>query len=244
MEKTTQEAALNPSSRLRWLDNFRGIAISLMVIFHFFYDLNYFRFVSIRFLEDPFWLEFRWLIVSMFLFAVGVSLGIVHRRGIRWTSVRHRALLLGGASGAISLITWLLFPAYWIYFGILHFIFVASLLGLPFVGRVRASLLVGGAILLLYWSGLWQETGFFELLKGPLHLPRYTLDLVPLLPWMGVVLLGVSFSGAGMQERFERQLPTLPLGPLRWAGRHALAIYLLHQPLLFGGVYLAWWLAK
>jgi len=140
----------------------------------------------------------------------------------------------------ISLATWIAFPAYWVYFGIIHFILLASLLGLPFVGRGVLSLISGILILLLYWSGLWQETGLYSLLKAPLHLPRYTLDLVPLLPWFGVVLLGIAFAAFGLHRRIEEWLPEHRFPSLRWSGRHALAIYLLHQPLLYGAVYLSW----
>ena len=222
--------------RVLWLDSLRGIAILLMVLFHLCYDLNYFRFLSIDLHHDLFWLAFRWLIVTLFLFAVGVSLGIVHGRGIRYASLRKRLLTLGSASGAISLATWLAFPQYWVYFGIIHFILVASFLALPFVGRTLLPIFLGALIFALYWSGLVTETGLFGLFKEPLHLPRYTLDLVPLLPWFAVVLIGIAFASAGLHWRMERYLPEHPFPVLRWSGRHALAIYLLHQPLLFGAV--------
>ena len=211
-----------------------------MVIFHFCYDLNYFRFISIHQHQDPFWLSFRWLIVSMFLFAAGISLIIVYGNGIRFPHLLKRLTILGGAALAVTIATYLVFPKAWVYFGILHLIFVSTILGLLFVSRAKTSLIVGIAILLAYWSGIWTETGTFRLLQPLFHLPRYTVDLAPLLPWFGVFLLGITFASAGLHIRIETHLPAHPFPLLRQAGRHSLAIYLLHQPLLFGLLFLLW----
>ena len=211
-----------------------------MVFFHFSYDLNYFRFISIHQLQDPFWLSFRWLIVSMFLFAAGISLVIVYGKGIRFPHLLKRLAILGGAALAVTIATYLIFPKAWVYFGILHLIFISTILGLLFVSKAKTSFLVGIAILLAYWSGIWTETGTFRLLQPLLHLPRYTVDLAPLLPWFGVYLLGIAFASAGLHIRIEKHLPAHPFPLLRRAGRHSLAIYLLHQPLLFGLLFLLW----
>ena len=65
-----------------------------------------------------------------------------------------------------------------------------------------------------------------------------TLDWRPLMPWGGVLLLGLGLA---------RLAPPLPnwrarLAPLRglaFAGRHSLAVYLIHQPILIGLLYAA-----
>ena len=87
-----------PTTRLVGLDIFRGWAILLMVLFHFSYDLNYFKFIHIQMQIDPFWVYARYVIVSMFLLSVGISLALVHRTHIQWHKVYKRTLLLGGAS--------------------------------------------------------------------------------------------------------------------------------------------------
>ena len=66
----------------------------------------------------------------------------------------------------------------------------------------------------------------------------YQADYFPLLPWFGIVLLGI-FVGQllypGGARRFN--LPNLGGGSgmkeLVWLGRHSLIIYLIHQPFLF-----------
>jgi len=211
-----------------------------MILFHLCYDLNYFRFISVDIVKGSGWTAFREVIVSLFLFAVGVSLVLAHRRGIRWGAVKDRALILGAAAGAVSLGTWWVFPDYWVYFGILHLIWVASLLGLLFIGRPRMAL---GVALLILWgtaTGVLGTERLFEWLRPLLHLPKYTVDLAPVFPWFAVVLLGISFASSGWAERVERRVPTggCPGGNLlRAAGRHSLAIYLIHQPILFGSLW-------
>ncbi len=241
MEKTAQEVLRSPSGRLIWLDLFRGAAIGLMILFHFCYDLNFYGFIHQDFARDLFWRAFRWLIVWIFLLSVGISLVLVHGRGIRWSSVGRRLLLLGTAAAGVSLVTRILFPDSWVYFGILHFILLASLAALPFVGRPLLSLVVGLAVLLGWSLGWISMEPLFPLLAPRLGLPAFTRDLVPFVPWFGVVLLGVAFASAG-----GHRAPVLAAvgisgratGVLAFMGRHALAIYLLHLPLLFGAVML------
>jgi uncharacterized membrane protein len=65
------------------------------------------------------------------------------------------------------------------------------------------------------------------------------VDYYPLLPWAGVALLGVAIGNTLYPASTRRfALPDrsawLPLRALRWLGRHALPIYLVHQPVLFG----------
>ena len=67
-----------------------------------------------------------------------------------------------------------------------------------------------------------------------------TEDYVPLFPWTGVLLIGIAAGHWLMRERFG---PLAPLGrvpaALRWLGRHSLVVYLVHQPLLIGLLWLA-----
>ncbi|MEO6024053.1 MAG: heparan-alpha-glucosaminide N-acetyltransferase domain-containing protein, partial [Burkholderiales bacterium] len=68
-----------------------------------------------------------------------------------------------------------------------------------------------------------------------------TEDYVPLLPWFGMVLIGVAVghwikARAPFKDWRARSLVTKALV---WGGRHSLILYLLHQPIFIGLLTLA-----
>jgi len=228
-------------SRLAIVDGLRGVAIALMFVFHFCFDLNYLGLISIDIYHDAFWLHARTLILSLFLLVMGVSLYLAHIRGIRWPAVGRRTLQLVAAAALVSAGSYLLFPRSYIFFGVLHFIAVASLLCLPLLRYRWAALAVGLGVL---WMGLGFSSPTFDrpMLNwvGLMTHKPLTEDYVPLLPWLGVVLLGV-FIGSGLISAGGRMVRWQGVGPhwslLRWAGRHSLLLYLLHQPVFFALLY-------
>lgn len=224
------------------VDIARGVAIVLMFTFHFCFDLNYFGFVQFDIYHDPFWRYARAAIVTLFLLVVGVSLLLAHAEGIRWPAVRRRTVQLVAAAALVTAGSYLLFPRSYIFFGVLHFIALASLLALPFVRVPKLALLAG---LLLLWSGLNYSSPVFDqpLLNwfGLMTYKPVTEDYVPLLPWLGVVLSGL-FIGSWLRNS-RRGLVRWQgagglWGALGWTGRHSLLLYLLHQPLFFVLFYL------
>jgi uncharacterized membrane protein len=71
-----------------------------------------------------------------------------------------------------------------------------------------------------------------------------SLDFFPLLPWFGLVLMGISLGDTFYKENVRRYALSdlsgnLIVGVFCRAGRHSLAIYLLHQPFIVGVLYLA-----
>jgi len=230
-------------NRLNGLDTLRGIAIVLMVAFHFSYDLNYFGYIKINILHDPFWLYFRILIVSIFLFCVGISLALANKNGINWAKVKKRAAILGASAIAVSIGTYIVFPHGWVYFGILHAIFIFSLIGLFFINKAYISLVVGILILVVFFYFKIDMHPLFVLLAKPLHLPlHFTVDLVPVIPWFSVVLAGIALVNLNLHKSFFNSYllnsNTQINSTLQKLGRKSLIIYLIHQPILFGLLYI------
>ena len=240
-----QHAATSvPTPRFFLVDALRGVAIALMFAYHFSFDLNYFGLIHVDFYHNPFWLDLRALIVSLFLVLVGVSLVLANRRGVNLRAALPRLYRLLGAAVLVSLGSYALFPASMIFFGVLHFIFVASLLGLLFL-RLRWTNLALGVLLVLVGLTVqhpWFDQAWLQWFGLMTHKP-ITEDYVPLLPWFGVVLVGIFlgrhlFSGATLPALARWQPGGSVARLLAFAGRHSLLLYLLHQPVFLGLLYM------
>lgn len=244
MNQNSETRAQPQKNRFEILDVFRGFAIFLMFVYHFSYDLNEFGYISQNFTQDDFWINFRTIIVTLFLTLVGISLFLATYRGLNKKRFRQRLFLLFIYSSLVSISSWMMYPDYMIFFGILHFIAVASILGLLFVRFGVINLLLGLALIILaqvvelsFFNQPWLQ--WFGLMT---HLPS-TVDYVPLVPWFGVVLIGIYLGEVIIQlpkcSSFIQWQANHPLNRLlALGGRYSLHIYMLHQPLFFGILYI------
>ena len=228
------------TGRLPGIDALRGAAVCMMIVYHFAFDLRYFRVTASDFERDPFWLGFRALIVTSFMTLVGASLVLADRAGVTTRRHARRVAAIAACALAVSAGSYLMFPSSFIYFGILHCIAVASLLAWPLRRRPRTALVAG---LVVIGAGLALSAPAFDAralswLGFTTTKPR-TEDYVPLAPWAGFILLGIALGPAlaGVRFRALRPLRGAPRW-LRWLGRHSLAVYMVHQPLLLGTLWL------
>jgi len=241
MKRNHLRKAEKQHPRFAAVDALRGFAIALMVVYHFCFDLRYYGWTHANFNDDPFWLGSRTLIVSLFLCVSGVSMVLANRSVIVWRAWLQRFCILLFCATLTSVSSYVLFPKSWIFFGVLHFIAAASVLGLVFLRWHKLNLVVG---IILIMAGLTVKLAFFDQagwqwLGMMTHKP-FTEDYVPLLPWFGVVLIGMSV-GRWSLEKLAPLMAWRPRGApgrsLAYAGKHSLLIYMLHQPLLIGALY-------
>ncbi len=224
--------------RYAFIDALRGMAIVLMIAYHFSFDLNYHGWIHQDFNHAPFWLTARAGIVSLFLLLVGASL-VLNAQRADSTSFWRRQYRLLAACIAVSLGSYLMFPQSFIFFGILHFILLASLLGRAFVKLYYANLFIAAALLLAgtaYTNPLFN-TPWLQWIGFMTYKP-FTEDYVPFFPWFGVVLAGIFLGRLLIQHPESLKIDLLGTRQLALAGRHSLAIYLLHQPILLGILFL------
>lgn len=229
------------SAREPALDALRGVAIVAMIGYHFAFDLRMVGLASIDFENDLRWIAARSTILSTFLGVVGVSLVLADRAGVGARRRLARVALIAAGAITVSVASWLFAPSRWISFGVLHAIALSCLLGWPLARHPRLALAIGLACLAAplafshpLFDSRWTNWIGFTTARPP------TDDYVPLVPWFGVVALGIAAGHALVRRDFA------PLAPLRlapgwlfWLGRHSLAIYLVHQPVLVGLLLLA-----
>jgi len=228
------------------LDIVRGLTVLAMIAYHFCYDLVYFQWVYFDFQVDLFWKIARISIVSSFLLIMGISLQIAHHKKFTFRTYLRRILLLAACAALISVSTTFLFGDRFIFFGILHFITAASLLAVLFIRFYYLNIVLGALLIVLgvYFQHTYFDHAYWQWL-GLMTFNPSTEDYVPLLPWLGVVLWGLAIGHKFCRIRVQIPASTVLVflqqqpGHLVWrlsqvTGRHALAVYMLHQPLLIG----------
>jgi uncharacterized membrane protein len=243
------EVLLTSPSRTRlWeVDALRGVAIVLMVIFHFVWDLSFFGLYQANVLVGP-WQTFARFIATLFIFVLGVSLTLSYNREVRQPEQTHlfrkfflRGLRLIGWGMVITVATYFFVGRELVIFGILHLLGLSIILAYPFLSLNKwISLAVGIGVI---GAGTYVDTLRSEspwlIPLGVKQVGRSMVDYYPIVPWFGVTLIGV-FVGFSLYPNGQRRFawPDLsqvaPIRGLRFLGRHSLLIYLIHQPLLIG----------
>lgn len=229
-------------SRTRFdvVDAARGVALLAMATYHAVWDLGFLRLTPENHALSPLGRAAAHGIAGSFLILVGI--GLVLMNGDRFAA-RPFVLRLARIAGAALLVTgatWITDPAHFIFFGILHCIALASVLALPFVRGLPAWSTVPAAALVLAAPHLvvadWLDAPALAFLGLGRGTPQ-TNDYVPLVPWAGLVLIGVALARYGLPAFAASRLGAwrargrLVRG-LAFAGRHSLATYLIHQPVL------------
>ncbi|MAG22132.1 MAG: hypothetical protein CL943_02400 [Candidatus Diapherotrites archaeon] len=241
--------------RIWEVDFIRGIAIVLMIVFHIFFDLDYFT----RFDFSAWSMELFWLAratVAIFVFLVGVSLTLSYAKtngnivGTRlaWKYIK-RGLRIFSMGLIITAFTLIFFPQGLIFFGIIHFIGAAIIISYPLLSRPKLALPFGlvAFVVGLLINGIALDTMLFTWLGfsvSAAYSPGfYTFDLVPLFPWLGIVFLGI-FAGSKLYPNGQRakeapETKSRVLKLFSWMGRKSLIIYFLHQPAIITLLWLA-----
>ena len=228
------------------MDALRGLAILLMTSYHFVFDLTLFGAYRGNVFAGA-WRIYGRTSAILFLLLVGVSLSISHARALsrsgmppRYVALLARGLKIVGWGIAISLVSWVYMGQPVIIFGILHLIGAATILAYPFLRLYPASAGVGVVFIAagVFLNSL-PATHPWLLWLGLRPPALYQLDYFPLLPWFGVVLLGMAAAQVlypGGARRFAApEWGEQPgIRQLVWLGQRSLLIYLLHQPVLFG----------
>jgi uncharacterized membrane protein len=227
------------------IDFLRGVAVLMMVTYHVLFDLAYFGHYPID-VTGGFWLYFARATAVLFLLLVGISLTLSHSAARRRNPGARRLYLRYLARGArlfgwgmvVTLVTYLFVGEGFVVFGILHLIGVAVVLAYPLL-RLGVWNLLCGAALIVAGCHLQKVAAPFAWLVwlGLAPPDFYSLDYFPVLPWFGVVVLGLFLGHLLYPHRVPRVVPVdvsgfFPVALIRGLGKHSLTAYLAHQPLI------------
>ena len=238
----------NLSRRVAFLDEMRGLCILLMIFYHGAYDVVFIFGVDFKAFFSPAFQALQLFIACSFVFIAGISSRYSRSNIARGAKVFAVAL-------AMTATTFFAMRDQLVAFGVLHMLGICMLLhGLVFRNEsTKISNFAGMLACLFLFAFTWGISdgyvGFFELIKiklptflyqtsflfpiGFRNAAFYSSDYFPLLPWAFLFFagsfLGVAFRQGEMPEFFYNR----HVGFLRVLGKHALVIYILHQPLLY-----------
>ena len=243
MEEAGETSVAAGSRRVDAIDCARGAALIGMGAYHFSWDLADFHLVSPMLPFTPPMRLLSHVVASAFLLAAGVSLALAHRKGFNAPAFWKRIAIVAGAAALVTAGSALFAPGQAIFFGILHCIVAASLIGALFLSAPAPVTLAAGALMIL--APLFLHSTLFDppwlMWLGLSDALPNTLDWRPLMPWAGVVLFGLGATRLrAMMARLTSpgrwRAASAPSRALCYAGRHSLPIYLIHQPILIGAL--------
>lgn len=229
--------------RIEIIDALRGLSILLMVIHHALYDAVYFLGAPSWLFSNPVFDPLQKFFAGLFIFLSGVSCRFSH-------SNLKRGLVTFAAGWVVTLVTCLVDNPAW--FGILHLLGLSALLvgaaELAFPKLLhgersqkrdvaRALVILASAILFVFMWGKVYDTSYnfkgFAWL-GFIYPGYYSSDWFPLLPWFFVFTAGVAVGGFVVERRLPKKFYTARVPFFAAVGRNTLAVYILHQPVLYG----------
>ncbi|MFM1908538.1 MAG: hypothetical protein RL459_1332 [Pseudomonadota bacterium] len=230
------------------LDAIRGIAMVWMTVFHASFDLNQFGYLHQNFYADPFWTWQRTTIVSLFLLCAGAGQAIAVAQGQSWPRFWRRWAQIALCACLVTAASWWMYPKSYIYFGVLHGM-ALMLIVVRLTAAWGAWLWLAGAlavtaaqlapVLHQHWPALQLLNGQAYNWLGLISQKPITEDYVPLLPWLGVMWWGAAMAPVALRHypSYVRTGQHWPLQTqLARLGRWSLSYYMLHQPVLIGGL--------
>ena len=242
MEESGAQVAA-PRARVGVFDVVRGLSVASMVLFHLCYDLTQLSGVDLPWFRPPLEDVWRASISWTFLFVAGCMCPLSR-------SNARRALQYGLVALAIWLVTTMVAVDTPISFGIIYCMAACTLVAYA-LQRLRAlpcGYLAAAVLLVSFLAlqGLSQGTVLFGLVKLPsvlygsewlswLGLPGPSFasgDYYPLLPYLLIYLVGAALGTRWAESGYPEWAKRANVPPLSFVGRHALLVYVVHQPVL------------
>ena len=238
-------------TRYTVLDILRALAIIAMVVYHTLWDLVYMFGADIPWYKTDAGFVFQQSICWSFILISGFCFSLGKRK-------LKRAVTVLVCSLVITAVTALVMPENIILHGVLSLLGTAMLVTIPlekifrkiptFIGFTLSAVLfaltynVSDGVLgvgdmsvrlpdFLYANNV---TAFF----GFPHSGFYSSDYFPLLPWLFLFWCGYFLYGIFEKKGLLKYLSVFSCKPLEFIGRHSLEIYMAHQPIIYGVLFI------
>ena len=231
--------------RIGAFDAARGLSVISMVLFHLCYDLRFIYGLGLGWFAPPLQDVWRASISWTFVFIAGCMFPLSRsnlRRGAQYAGV---ALAIFVVTSVASVDT----P---ISFGIIYCMAACTLVtwALAAGGLVPRGPVAAAALLVAFVVLLGLPRGFVGIGPVSVALPEWAYgsewlswlglpgpafssgDYYPLLPYLMLYLAGAAMGSSWAERGYPGWARRLRVAPFNFVGRHALAVYVIHQPVL------------
>lgn len=243
----------NKANRIHLLDSLRGLAIIFVVVYHLLYDLVFFfNSFPVDILYSPVLSTMRITFVIILISVSGVCTSFSR-------NIFKRGATLYLIGQFITLVTSIILPNEVIVFGILSFLGVSMLIyGVlkPLFDKISWYIQFTVWIFLYIIFFDFSESNTIHLFIKDIAIPNVlttneylypigiitnnftSSDYFPLVPWLFIFFAGTSLSIPIIQKKFPKWFYQIRMPFLDFCGRHSLSIYILHQPIIYGLLWL------
>ncbi len=239
--------------RIYLLDELRGLAVLCMVFYHAFYSMSAVFDMEAGTKLLNFFMPAQPYFAALFIVISGISSRLSHDNTKR--GVRLLLIALGLTVVTAVIMPQIGFDGAQIYFGILHLLSLSMLIfSLTRKGLDKINPILGVCICLLLYAltynvgiGILGFPGKFNvdlpavLYQTDYFMPFgfysqsfYSADYFPLLPHVFLFLAGTFFGVYAVSGAFPKFSYKQRSKILSFLGRHALIIYIAHQPIIYG----------
>lgn len=238
--------------RLCLIDEYRGFVVLNMIAYHAIWDMVYMFGVNMPWYKSEIghtwqqWICWSFILVSGFCWQMG-------KRPLK------RGMLVYGAGALISLVTVLVMPSAKVLFGVLTLLGSCMILMIPihliaqkvnaYVGAIGSFVLFlftyhvnrgyfgFGTVRIIELPKEWYANAFTTYL-GFMEKGFYSTDYFSVIPWLFLFITGYFLYNLVINNAKVRNvLETSICPPFGWIGKHALIIYMLHQPVIYAVLY-------
>ncbi len=235
------------------IDAVRGLCVAGMVIYHALFDVaELFGFDVVKFVSFVPLLLIRDIGASLFVFISGVCFRFSHHR-------LRRFLVLFAGGLVVDVVTFAVAPDAAVLFGILTFMSVSGLLLAALDGILsrlppKTFFAVNLLLFLFFFRMNYAYVGTYShvLFYMPPALYKNYLtaffgfpfdgfssgDYFPLFPWMFICFAGYFFSVMAKSNKKIKRAAAVQVPFFGQLGKYSLIIYIAHQPLLYGAIWL------